>query len=161
MFSFSLLSGDEINYKIQVMNLVGFERMTYKRTYFSSKTLLSSTLSNSMNILKLVTLVVFWTEAVLAKVGSWMGVPVCCTRTGLKIYCVLPEYANESWYTSKTECTAADHYGFPDNPCIFIKVNKVRISSTLPKVFTYLDKIELLWLCSQFPLLGQRPRPCL
>ncbi|XP_047041672.1 sodium/potassium-transporting ATPase subunit beta-1-like [Helicoverpa zea] len=34
-------------------------------------------------------------------------------------------YMADRWYTSKKGCTAEDHYGFPENPCIFIKVNKI------------------------------------
>ncbi|KAJ8729740.1 hypothetical protein PYW08_001321 [Mythimna loreyi] len=35
------------------------------------------------------------------------------------------QYSGESWYTAKKDCTAADRYGFPDNPCIFVKVNRI------------------------------------
>ncbi|CAH0603542.1 unnamed protein product [Chrysodeixis includens] len=31
----------------------------------------------------------------------------------------------DRWYSTKTECTATDSYGYPNNPCIFVKVNKI------------------------------------
>ncbi|XP_026737743.1 sodium/potassium-transporting ATPase subunit beta-1-like [Trichoplusia ni] len=34
-------------------------------------------------------------------------------------------YSDDLWYSTKTECTATDSYGYPNNPCIFIKVNKI------------------------------------
>ncbi|XP_032530029.1 sodium/potassium-transporting ATPase subunit beta-1-like [Danaus plexippus] len=35
------------------------------------------------------------------------------------------QYKNESWVTSKTECTSEDNFGYPHSPCFFIKLNKI------------------------------------
>ncbi|XP_022821020.1 sodium/potassium-transporting ATPase subunit beta-1-like [Spodoptera litura] len=34
-------------------------------------------------------------------------------------------YSSERWYTAQKECKAEDQYGFPENPCIFVKVNRI------------------------------------
>ncbi|CAH0726364.1 unnamed protein product, partial [Brenthis ino] len=34
-------------------------------------------------------------------------------------------YQNESWYTSRKECTSEDNFGYPMTPCFFIKLNKI------------------------------------
>ncbi|CAG9567587.1 unnamed protein product [Danaus chrysippus] len=38
---------------------------------------------------------------------------------------LLEQYKNESWVTSKKECTSEDNFGFPHSPCLFIKLNKI------------------------------------
>lgn len=43
----------------------------------------------------------------------------------LKKYYFGSDYSSERWYTAQKECKAEDQYGFPDNPCIFVKVNRV------------------------------------
>ncbi|XP_075991842.1 sodium/potassium-transporting ATPase subunit beta-1-like [Anticarsia gemmatalis] len=42
-------------------------------------------------------------------------------------------YKGERWWLNQKNCTSDDNYGFPDNPCIFIKVN--RIVGWEPQVF--------------------------
>ncbi|XP_068621573.1 sodium/potassium-transporting ATPase subunit beta-1-like [Battus philenor] len=37
----------------------------------------------------------------------------------------LKPYQNETWFQSKSGCSAMDNYGFPDSPCFFIKLNKI------------------------------------
>ncbi|XP_073941292.1 sodium/potassium-transporting ATPase subunit beta-1-like [Choristoneura fumiferana] len=34
-------------------------------------------------------------------------------------------YENESFYKEQTVCVRADNFGYPDTPCIFVKLNKI------------------------------------
>ncbi|XP_023942974.2 sodium/potassium-transporting ATPase subunit beta-1 [Bicyclus anynana] len=46
----------------------------------------------------------------------------------------LQPYTKETWYMSKMKCTKDDNYGFPDSPCVFVKLNK--IYSWMPEFFS-------------------------
>ncbi|XP_045761498.1 sodium/potassium-transporting ATPase subunit beta-1-like [Maniola jurtina] len=37
----------------------------------------------------------------------------------------LKPFENETWVSSKEKCTKEDNYGFPESPCIFVKLNKI------------------------------------
>ncbi|CAB3248107.1 unnamed protein product [Arctia plantaginis] len=35
------------------------------------------------------------------------------------------DYKNEDWWLKNKNCTSKDNYGFPDSPCIFVKINRI------------------------------------